>query len=625
MSFVVVPKPQRSPLPYQIITVLVGSLVLFFLGVLLLTGGYAAVYSGHILPGVSVAGFDLSNMSPQQASVVLSQHLTYPTAGKIVFREGNQAWVAAPAELGMVYDIGASVQDAYRIGRSGGEFFSLAGLLNARMGGMNLPLVVIIDQRVAYSYLQNLASKIDHPAVEADLHLEGTTVVYTPGQSGRRLNVDATMAILVAQLKSIQDGTIPLDVEVQNPQIQEAASTAEVLGQILSTPLILSVPNAQAGDPQPWSIDPSTLSTMVSVQKVNQESKWQYQVSVNSQPLQQLLDRIANQVNRTPQNARFIFNDNTHQLAVLQPSVSGRILDEQATLQAIQEGLLHGEHNISLQLTLAPAQAGDNATAASLEITDLVSEQSSYFRYSSPDRVQNIIAASARFQGLLVPPHTTFSMADALGDISLDNGYAEAPIIDNGRTILGVGGGVCQVSTTLFRTAFFGGYPIVERHPHAYEVSYYEQAAVGVDPNLAGLDATVYVPLVDLKFTNDRSSWLLMEVTVDPSLSKIDWKFYSKDDGRKVNVQPPVITNVTPPPPPLFEESSDLVTGAVVQAQSSAKGADVNVIRTVYLNGAMLFSDSVQTQYQPWQAVCQYGPGTQDPQAIAAQRGWCQP
>ena len=107
-------------------------------------------------------------------------------------------------------------------------------------------------------------------------------------------------------------------------------------------------------------------------------------------------------------------------------------------------------------------------------------------------------------------------MASAIGDITLDNGFAEALIIIGGQTIKGVGGGVCQVSTTLFRTAFFAGFPIVERYAHAYRVGYYEQRSNGShDPSLAGLDATVYVPLVDFKFQNDTPYWLLMETYVN--------------------------------------------------------------------------------------------------------------
>jgi vancomycin resistance protein YoaR len=625
MSFVRVPEPQRSPIPLQILAVLVGSLVLFFLATGAVTIGFQLAYTDRVFPGVSVAGVDLSNLTAREASLALNQHLNYPSTGKIVFSEGDRVWVAAPLELGMVIDTGASVQRALDVGRAGGQFGRLAGQVHAKVGGVNIPPVVLLDKRVAYIFLQKLAVQIDQPAVEADLHLQGTQVIYAPGRIGRRLNVDKTMNALVAQLQSFKDGQVPLVVEEQPPFILDAAALADTLRQVLSAPVTLSIPNAQAGDPGPWAIDPPQLAGMLSIQKVLGGSQWQYQLLVDTQPIQQYLDQIAAQVNRSPKNARFTFNDTTRQLDLIQPSVAGRILDEAATGKGIQDGLLRGEHDIPLSLTLAPPQVGDGATAASLGITELVSEQFSFFRGSSPDRVQNIVTASAQFHGLLVPPNSNFSMADALGDISLDNGYAEAPIIFNGQSIQGVGGGVCQVSTTLFRTAFFGGYPIVERHAHAYRVRYYEQdASGGHDSLLAGLDATVFVPLVDLKFKNDRNAWLLMEVYINTDISRIDWKFYSTE-VRKVELQYSGLQDVVPAPEPKFVENTDYRPGQVVQTDYPADGADITVNRTVYRDGTMLFADSVQTQYEPWAAVCQYGPGTHHPEILARNAGLCQP
>ncbi|MFH1523814.1 MAG: VanW family protein, partial [Chloroflexota bacterium] len=270
-------------------------------------------------------------------------------------------------------------------------------------------------------------------------------------------------------------------------------------------------------------------------------------------------------------------------------------------------------------------EVGDDATSASLGITGLVSSNTSYFRGSSYARMQNIEAASKQFHGLLVPPNSTFSMADALGDISLENGYAEGLIIYNGLTITGVGGGVCQVSTTLFRTAFYAGYPIVERHEHAYRVYYYEQTATGHDPGLAGLDATVYVPLVDMKFTNDRPYWLLMETYYYPDQQKLIWKFYSGDDGRSIDVQNLGLTNVFPAGDPKFEENPSLGTNEFSWADWwSTDGADVVVTRAVSRDGQILFSDTIRTHYEPHPKVCQYGPGTNDPETLAAQQGLCQ-
>jgi vancomycin resistance protein YoaR len=627
MSFVIVPKPQRSPLPAQILFFLVGGLVIFLLASGLLAGGYQLFYAGQILPGVSIMGVDLSGVSLQQAPVVLSQHLIYPAAGRIVFRAGNQIWIATPEELGMVFDWTDSVQEAYAAGRKGGPVGSLTTDLQARIAGVDLPPVVLIDQRVAYGYLQKLATQIDQPVVESDLHLNGTQVIYTPGQSGRYLDVDATLNLLMHQLQSFQDGEVSLQIKPLDPLVKDASQPAAILRQMLNAPLTLTIPNPQAGDPAPWSIDAAHLADLLTIQPVQNRTTWQYQIGIDTQGLQPLMDQIATQVNRSPQNARFFFDDTTRQLVLLQSAVEGRIVDEAGTEQAIQAGLLAGNHAIPLKVVVAQPQVGNNATAASLGITGLVSERKSYFRGSIPDRIQNIVTAAARFHGLLVPPNSVFSMADALGDVSLDNGYEEAPIIYNGRTIMGVGGGVCQVSTTLFQTAFYGGYPIVERHPHAYRVLYYEQNATGDDPNLVGLDATVYVPLVDLKFQNDRPSWLLMEVYVDPANFVIDWKFYSGEDGRKVVVNAPIIKNVIPAPTQWdFEENQQFQPGEVALFSHPVAGEDVTVDRTVYRqDGSMILSDSIQTQYQPWQGVCQYGPGTQDPQAIAKQANICQP
>jgi vancomycin resistance protein YoaR len=205
-------------------------------------------------------------------------------------------------------------------------------------------------------------------------------------------------------------------------------------------------------------------------------------------------------------------------------------------------------------------------------------------------------------------------MAEILGDVSLDNGYAEALIIFGNRTIKGVGGGVCQVSTTLFRTVFFGGFPVVERHSHAYRVGYYEQTASGnVNPNLAGLDATVYVPVVDFKFVNDTPNWLLMETYVNANARRLTWKFYSTSDGRSVDWDTTGLKNIVEPPKPLYQENPDLKKGVIEQVDWEAEGADVTVYRTVKRNGEVYFEDDFSTHYMPWRAVYEYGPGTKIP------------
>jgi vancomycin resistance protein YoaR len=200
-------------------------------------------------------------------------------------------------------------------------------------------------------------------------------------------------------------------------------------------------------------------------------------------------------------------------------------------------------------------------------------------------------------------------MADVLGDISLDKGYAEALIIMGNRTIKGVGGGVCQVSTTLFRTVFFGGYQIDERYPHAYRVGYYEQGPNSPGP---GLDATVFAPLVDFKFTNDSDHWLLMETYLYSN--SLEWKFYSAKDGRVVSWETTGARNVVNAPEPLYKENPDLPQGKIKQVDYQADGADVTVTRTVLREAQVLHNDVIRTHYLPWRAIYEYGPGTELPE-----------
>jgi len=631
MSFVSVPRPQRSTASYQILAALIGGLLLFMLVIGLITGGYQLLFAGRVFPGITMAGVDLTNLTPEQATAALSQRLTYPTSGQVVFRDEDRLWVATPAELGMILDAGTSIQRAYNVGRQGGLFTDLAGQLNAWQGGLSLEPVVVFDERVAFAYLQNIAAQVDQPVIETDLNLNGTEIVFIQGQTGRLLNVDATLANLLTQLSGFRDGEVQLIIEEHSPVVLDASAQAETLRQVLSAPLTLHVQDAQPGDPGPWTIDPSHLAGMLRIGRAQTNGIWEYQVSIENPVLTQYLAEIAPLVNRSPQNARFTFDDNpgsnTRQLILEVEAVLGLTLDISATIDAVQTGLLAGEHDIVLALITALPAAGNDATAQSLGITEEVSDDyynTTYFRASSAARLQNIEIAAKQFHGLLIPPNTTFSMGDVLSDISLDNGYAEALIIYNGRTITGVGGGVCQVSSTLFRTAFFAGYPIVERHAHAFRVFYYEQRpGSGTDSDLAGLDATVYFPLVDLKFTNDRPTWLLMETYFNQAEMSLEWKFYSTNDGRTVQWQNLGLRNVIPAPEPLFEENADLPADTCKQVDYPADGANITVTRTVdNASGQTIFNNTFQTIYEPWQAVYQYGPGTENPEALLSQ-GLC--
>jgi vancomycin resistance protein YoaR len=613
---------KRLPIFPQIVAAFVSGFTLFVGLILTWTLGYQLFYAGRIFPGVSVAGVNLSGLTPSDAAVKLNQALSYPITGKVLFKDGEKAWVASPAQLGMVFDPSSSASTAYRLGRSGGLFGALRGQIRAAGKGVSVPPVVVFDERVAHQYLTQIAAQVNQPLQEASLSLEGTNVVARPGQVGRELKTEATLIYLTAQLQTFSDGEVPLVIQETQPQALDVSAQAETARQILSQPLSLTIPNAAQGDAGPFIYTPEVLVTMLTVQRVQNGDQADVRVALNPKMLRDLLVPVKDQVDRLPSDAKFIFNDQTRQLDLMQDSRVGRALDVDASILSINEAVGRGEHTAALVINEEQPRVAATSTAQDLGITELMWEETSYFYGSSAARIQNISAAAASYHGVLIAPGEVFSMGQYLGDVSLENGFAEALIIYGGRTIKGVGGGVCQVSTTLFRAAFNAGFPIIERTPHAYRVSYYEQTASGnVDTRLAGLDATVYFPLVDFKFKNDSPYWILMETYMGGS--SLTWKFYSTKDGRSVTWETTGPTNVTSAPPPTFEENPELRKNEMKQVDWSANGADVTVTRTVWRDGGVLYQDTITTHYEPWQAICQYGPDSKNPEKLAEEQNLC--
>lgn len=613
---------QKLPALPQIVAAIMSGVTLFLVALITWTLGYQLMYAGKIFPGVSVAGVDLSGLTRDEAAVKLSQTLSYPINGKILFRDGEKVWVASPAQLGMVFDPSSSAVTAYRLGRSGGLFGALSGQIHARGAGVNVPPVIIFDQRVAYQYLSQIGAQVDQPVAEASLHLEGTNVVAVPGQVGRELKIDATMIFLGAQLQTFSDGEVQLVIQEVQPQILDVSAQADAARLVLSQPLTLVIPNATTGDPGPYIYDVQVLAGLLGVERVQNGDQAGVHVVLNKTGLRDLLAPVKEQVDRASSDAKFIFNDDTRRLDLMEDSKVGRQMDMDASITAINDALLRGEHTVNLAINEEQPKVAGSATAEQLGITQLLYAETSYFFGSSVERIQNIEAAAARFHGVLVAPGETFSMGETMGDVSLENGFAEALIIYGGRTIKGVGGGVCQVSTTLFRAVFNAGFPVNERYSHAYRVSYYERTAGGsIDPRLAGLDATVYFPLVDFKFTNDSPYWILMETYVGSG--SLTWKLYSTSDGRSVTWDTTGPVNVVRAPDPKFEENGELKKNEMKQVDYAANGADVTVTRTVYKNGSVYFQDTFVTHYEPWQAICEYGPDSKNPEKLANEKNLC--
>ena len=602
---------QAYPIQRQIAFILGVGLLLAILILSAVILKYERDYADKIHPGVTVAGVDLSGLTLGQAVVNLNANLTYGHLGQLHFSNGQDNWVYTPDDLGFSYDPVEVAKAAFDIGRGKGTMVNLGEQLKARNQGIDITPSIVYNQAKAYNVIQGLAAQTNIPLVEPNISLDNTTVNVITGQAGRTVDVQATLRNIEPFLLLQQSGNVPMVIKEQTPLSVNVEDTAQLAETILSQAFTVNPADDTAGQ-GPWTIEPEALASLLTIEQNSIDGNRTYTLTLNRPALVAYISSIAPALQNDPVNARMMFNDDTRQLELIANAVAGGSVDIEKSVDSILEKLQNGEHQASLVMQMVEPAVKDTSTAAELGITELVAETTSYYYGSAAARIQNIRAAAANFHGVMVGPGEVFSMAEYLTDISLDNGYAEAPIIVGDQTVDGIGGGICQVSTTVFRNAFYGGFPIVERHPHAYRVGYYEQQSNGwVDNSLAGLDATVYVPLVDFKFRNDTPYWLLMETY--PTDTSLTWKFYSTSDGREVDWWTTGITDVVTPPDPIYREDPDLPSGTIKQVDWPVNGATVEVYRTVTVNGTVTLQDTIRTNYVAWPAGYTYGPGTDIP------------
>jgi len=317
--------------------------------------------------------------------------------------------------------------------------------------------------------------------------------------------------------------------------------------------------------------------------------------------LDEIILPLSQKINIDPVEALFKFENG--KVITFRPSSEGQKIDKEKLnnqLLSKFQTLLIASSSLPTYVSIPVKILKPNITtdkANNLGIKELIGVGTSLFAHSIPNRIYNVTLASTRLNGILVKPGETFSFDKALGDVSAFTGYKQAYVIQNGKTILGDGGGVCQVSTTFFRALLNAGLPITERHAHAYRVGYYEQDSP------PGIDATIYSPSVDLKFTNDTGNYILIQTAIDPSVQRLTFFLYGTSDGRRSNITTPVITSQTPPPPSLYQDDPTRAKGSLEQTDFEAWGASVYFTRTVEKDGKTIISEKFVSNYQPWQAI----------------------
>lgn len=549
----------------------------------------------RIYGGVTVANVAVGGLTRAEALTAISQQADAYPPPALSLTLGEQQWPIRPDVLQAAPDLLAAVNQAYLVGRQRNWVGRLGQQFVALIGGINIVPPTTYNREQLQQAVLAVADEARHPGRAAQVVGD----IPIAAEPGILVDVGATTAALVTALASDTSALIQLPLVVNEfipePSMTTTAGTTASTGQS-KVELTLELSPLRLYDDRfgtELALDPIVLGKMARTREPLQ---------LDESLLRQYLDGVATQIDVAPRDARLRFNQETGGVTIIQESYSGRAVDVDATVAAIGQALAGSQSQAALVMVDVPP-AVDMNRIAEMGIRELVASGTSYFRGSSAARIRNIEIAAEKFEGLVIPPGENFSFNEGVEDVTAANGFEDSLIIMGDTTAVGVGGGVCQVSTTVFRAAYSGGFPIVERYNHGYVVSWYG------DP---GLDATIYTPTVDFRFRNDTGAYLLIEPLIDSAAGVITFNFYGTKPDRVVTVGVPNRTNVIEPEPPTYRVNEALALGERQQVEWEQKGMTVTVERTIVENGTTR-TDTLTSVYSPWQAVYEVGPGTEIP------------
>ena len=560
-------------------------------------GASAVASAGEVAGGTVVGGVPVSGLGGSELMNRLAPAARALERRPITLVVGDREWVRSPESLGVSVDLRGSAEQALMAGRSSSFVWMMRSL---GRGQETLGWQARVDQARFDKAMDELAAQVKSEASNGDFAVAGATVTVKPPTKGYELRGGpARKMLLRAALRPTSTDSLKLPVKVTNPEI-DVKQQERVKQQAEN---ILKEPVAFVHEGKTFTVAAERIAPALKVKVVDEPGKAKGStLLLEADPgiLKEKIVAAAPEVNRPAKDATFTVAGDK---VTLQPSQNGASIDTGPAAAALV-ALGSGERKpIALTSVVQPAALTTEA-ASKLGIKQRISQYTTVFDARNAPRVGNIDRMASAMDGKVLKPGETFSLNDATGERNVANGYQEAGILVDGELVPGIGGGVCQVATTLFNSVFSAGLDVVQRSNHSLFVSAYP----------TGKDAMVNFPSQDLKFKNDTEFGVLVKARV--SARELTVSIYSSPLGRTVSETTSPQTNPKLPEVKYIEDPT-LPKGTEVVAAEGKPGFDVTVTRKVMEGSKVLHSDNFVSKYRPWKRVIKRGTGPAAPPAPA--------
>ena len=481
-----------------------------------------------------VAGLYIDDLNKYEARQILEQKVEeYKNSNFLITTTAGDKLKISPKLIGLNFDTDATLENAYRYGKEGNLLKKTLEQTRAFLFKKEVPLDVSFDNVILVHFIGDTLSTIYSPAKNASFiyNFDMQEFQFSKAKEGRIVNLDTLQNNILKNASTLSSADIYLTQQIDKPLVyEEGAEQAKQFAQ----KIIESGPYTIETRQTSWDVEQEDLIGWIEFKPVYNEIKKIYELraEISKVKTQDYLISFAPGLNTPPVNAEFRMENNrvvSFNLATL-----GYELDIKKSANKISEAIENLEKNISLEF-IKTEPAISQKSIQNLGIDSLLGVGESDFARSPNPRKHNIKVGSDKFQGLLIASGEEFSFNKNLGSVTGAEGYLPELVIKQGATVPEYGGGLCQVSTTLFRAAMYAGLEITKRSNHSYPVIYY---------GTPGFDATIYPPNPDLAFRNNTAGPILIQYKIEGT--RLIFEIYGQDDGHQTEIVGPVTYDAKP-------------------------------------------------------------------------------
>jgi vancomycin resistance protein YoaR len=564
-----------------------GSMFFFFL------------FQDRIYPGIKINNIEVGGLTKDQAQQLLEHELKIPPEYSVLIRVDDIELASSSSQLKISREYSPAITQAYEVGRVGFPINKLWILTKASFSPLKFETHFVFDETEVEFFVEEIRKQVDligHNS-KAILKYSGSpsSLVIDEGEPGRELLANETIKLIISDIGSEQI----IDAKVASTSTilsqEQITAAQEKASHLINKRLILSAENVRL------DLNDQELISLLA-----------FPSGFNLDELNELLNSWQDIVSRPAQNAEFKFDEETLKVDSFIPHREGLEMDRERTTDLITSTIesflednadeikvgIHNQSNTELELPVSTTQPEIILESTNdLGISERIGFGDSEYDHSIKNRIHNVALTTTKINDTIIAPGAQFSFNKALGEVSSQTGFRSAYVIKQGRTELGDGGGVCQVSTTTFRAVLDAGLEVTRRLPHSYRVSYYE---LNSKP---GIDATVYSGETDFRFVNDTDHHIIIHGETDSENLYMKMEIYGTGDGRTTEIKDHEVWGYVNPLPTEYYPDPSLPTGVKKQidwAVAGVKAKFTHVIRDA--TGEITSEETYKSSYRPWSA-----------------------